>query len=230
MINIDIDNIDNKTLFYYIVIIILILFIISKIDVKLNIILGFFISIIIIYYLYFKNEKSIIQHTQEINNKIYNINPKSQNITKNEDIVNYIFSIQDLYIYNPQAYNEMIINIDHFIDAYDEVILNSSVSGQRYNTMTDLKRNSLNALASIINNMPPAINNSLTDKLNKATTSLLQLLNSYLDKVEHIHNKYIYYNGYTHNTNIIHKFYLPKNTFDTDVDAKYKNIHSYAFY
>ena len=50
-----IENIDNNTIFIFIIIIIMTMYYFSQFDININILLGFIISMIVIYYLYNDN-------------------------------------------------------------------------------------------------------------------------------------------------------------------------------
>ena len=227
---IDLDDIDSHNIFLYVWVIVVILFIFDKLDIKLNIIYGSAIGFMIIYWYNSNKIQQIKSNQVQTHTKISKIQPLTQNITKHQVFIDFLFSVQDLYIYNPQAYNEMVINIDHFIDLYDESILDNSSSGSIYNTMKFIKTSALNALHSIIIKLPPDISELLVEKLNSGIGTLESILNNYLDRVESINQNYLIAHGLNHRTQLVDKFYLGKNLFDTSDDPKYKNIHSYMYF
>ena len=164
-------------------------------------------------------------------NKTALLKPTPVNAIKYEDLVNYLFSIQDLYVYNPLAYEETISEIDIFLDCYEEVQLNGAIAGQQYYDMRLHKRYALNALHSIIHNMPHNIN--LTKKLNDSMLQLESILNVYMDKVEQLHNLYIHEHGYSTDITIIDKGIFARNIYDTSIEASTiagEPIHYYDFY
>src|SRR6185312_4290443 len=100
----DLSNISNTNLISYLTIIIIICFILSKFDIKLNIVFGTVLGAFIVNYMYTQKKKESDEFDQTIKNQFDSIKPKPQLATKYVDIIQFLFSIQDLYIYNPQAY------------------------------------------------------------------------------------------------------------------------------
>ena len=94
-----IDTWDGNTLFTYITISIFILWYMNKknIDLKVTIIIiGFVLS-----YLNYRSITTLDTKQDIINLKKNMINPHLQSTSEKEDIINFIYSIQELYIYNP---------------------------------------------------------------------------------------------------------------------------------
>jgi hypothetical protein len=211
--------VDNKTLFAYIIIFILIIFSFSTINIELNIIFGTFIACILIYYLYGDYKKK-----QKEENKIKSVQesyllPKPQIFEKYNNVIKFMFSIQDLYVYNPQAYEEITENLANFLRTFEEIQNNPKKSSINYTLMVNYKRNATNSLHSIIYNLPNDI--QYTNKLNKAIVILQEILDNFLYKVEKIHNNYIYENGYNIETKIIKNDQLPYNAFDNGIKSLY---------
>lgn len=215
---------DNKTLFYYIIILIGIIFAFSKIEIGLNIIFGTLIGFVIIYYLYNtytqkqQNENNIKSFQQSV------LLPKSEIISKYDDIVKYLFSIQDFYIVNPPTYEIMMKSLENFFNVYEETNNNKKYAGRNYELMMEHKRSTQNALHSIIYNCPTDV--LYTNKLSDAIVIIGEILDNYLDKVERIQKEYLYENGYNINTILINKSgILPKNSYDND-----NNLFTYELY
>jgi hypothetical protein len=215
---------DNKTLYFYILIFIGILFAFSTINIKLNLVYATIIATFVIYYLY-----NNYREKQDRENKIEslqegNILPKPANLDKYNDIVKYLFSIQDFYNYNPEAYEEMIYTLGYFFQTYEETINNESQAGRNHGLMIASSKKSINALHSIIHTLPNDVN--YTNKLNKAIEVLREILDRYLEKVVKMAKNDLYENGYNVNTKLIEKGELPYNFDDT---AVYK-IYSYDIF
>src|SRR5690349_12803914 len=132
---IDIYNTSNKDLFKYGVIAFVIFYIILKASLAINALFALIISIIVIGHwdAYNKTQYAISEHILQEKQQLLRPNPKL--INKYDEMVNFLFSIQDFYVYNPRAYEEMVNFINNFFDCYEEVLLDSSVSGIRYNDM-----------------------------------------------------------------------------------------------
>jgi hypothetical protein len=218
----NIESINNKHLFFYIAFIIITITVFSKMNIKLNIVYGTAIGCIVLWYYNQNHELNKKSYDAIINNKIESLRPKPKNTIKYEEMTNYLFSIQDLYIYNPQAFELLVLYIDTFFDCYEETQLDASVAGERYDDMRLHKRDALNALHSIIHKLPSS--ESIMEKLNKAINQLDELLNVYMVKVERTHDLFIHDNGYSVNTKIINKGWFAKNLYDIE-----NNIHYYEF-
>ena len=217
------STIDNTTLFWYITIFIIILYVFSLLQLNLNNILGFIIGIIIILYLY----NDYIRHkTDEItllNEKKSLIVPSLTYSIDNKDIVNFLFSIQDYYTYNPSAYDEMVSYIDYFFLIYNNVQYDNKSSSIYYNMLIDQKRNALNALQSILFNIPRNVD--YDKKLNNAQYMLNIILNKYCKNIKDIYDLYLYENGYDNKMITLTSINGPvaKNIYDD-------TIHSYVYH
>lgn len=209
--NLIIDTIDKTTLFWYIVLFCFILFVFSKLTIKLNIILGFSIGIILILYLYRDYDATKIKSDEESELKKTLIIPKPLYAIEHDEIIDYLFSIQDLYIYNPREYEDLIEHLDQFFLIYNEINVNNELVIANYETLVNIKRSTLNSLQSILNMV---LYVERDNKLNKAVENLNILLNIYLTKVKKIHDNYIYTHGYDKNTKLIHTGPIPYNTYE----------------
>lgn len=203
---------DNKTFFFYIIIFIGIIYAYSTIPIGLNIVFGTTIAFIVVLYLYYNyNEK------QEKENKTKsfqeaNLLPKPEIFSDHPDIIKYLFSIQDFYIYNPQAYEEMTKNLSLFFRTFKEAKENKKNAGIHYELMISYKRNAVNALHSIIHSIPDS--DDYTNKLNKAIVILQEILDEYLVKTERLHKEYLLEYGYNNETKLINKGQMPYNQYD----------------
>jgi len=215
------STLDNKTLFYYALIGIGIIFAFSTQNIKLNLIFGSVIAYGVIYFLYKdyrakqekENKTTAFQESQLL--------PKPEVFERYADLVKFLFSIQDFYIYNAQAYEEMTESLRFFFQTYEETQNNKRYAGRNYNLMKTYKKNAVNALHSIIHFLPNDVN--YTEKLNKAIIVMQQILDKYMDKVERMYDENIYENGYDWYTNVLNKGAEPYNHFDT----KYNNYFTY---
>jgi hypothetical protein len=210
---------DNKTFFYYILIFIGIVYAYSTIKISLNVVFGVAVAFIIVGYLYndYKSKQEKENKTKALQEG--NLLPKPEIFTKYSDIIKYMFSIQDFYIYNPQAYEEVTESLSLFFRTYEEAKENKKQAGTNHGLMLTYKRNAANALHSILHNLPDTTD--YTDKLNRAITTLQDILDEYLEKVEKFHNEYIFDNGYNNESKIIHKGPLPYNHFNDNKGFTY---------
>ena len=196
-----INKVDKVTLFWYIIIFIFVLLIFSNMNIGLNILVGMIVALGILFVLY--NDYSTVQNNAKelFNQKVNLIYPHPKKTIEHNDLINFLFSIQDLYIYNPQAYEDMREHIDYILRLYGEVIDNKELAGSNYQLIQDQKNNALNSLQSILLKMPQNV--EYDNKLKNATTILEKILNEYMNETYIIYERNLYENGYDTNTRII---------------------------
>ena len=201
--------IDNSNLFLFIIIIIIIFKVISNLNINLAIIFGCFISFYIFKLLSESNKNKLNKNEEMLKDKIKQIRPAPEIIEKYEDIINFLFSIQDLYVYNPPAYEEMVESIKSFFIVYEESIKIKELAHHNY-SIAELKfNNAVNSLHSIYLNSETDMD--LNNKINRAFRTLYKLLKKYLDEIELNIKKDLKYNGYDNKTIIIDTKYKPYN-------------------
>jgi hypothetical protein len=227
------DELSNKEIFNYVITFIIILFIFSKINISLNILYGTFVGIIILIFIYNNNEKKKKIHEDIIKLEKNNLIPQKKYINEHEDIVNFLFSIQDLYVQNPQEYIVMTDNIDHLFEYLELSQINPNKAGVNHSLIKECKKDAVNALNSII--VSSVVNKDVAKKINIASITLNNLLNKYLTENKDIHEKYVYENGYTCETPLLTKIDdpEPKNLYDLQNESRIppysKPILTYGF-
>jgi len=176
-----INNLDNPTLLKYLVIIFAFLFLYKSQNIGLNVILALLLASFVILYLYNKKIEQINLNENEFIQKENYINPEIPMLKHeyNQDLIDFIYSIQDMHIYNPESFEEMADNINHFLKIYDIIFENYSLREQYYQIAESKKNNALNAFHAIILSLP--VDNKITDKFNRAHKRLETILNKYLN-------------------------------------------------
>ena len=208
-----INKVDNNSIFKYAAMFIGVTYAFSKISIGINTIFGVFVAFVVILYLYRNNIKKTEKLELLHKNKLNAIHPFPKKNKHNKDIINYLFSIQDFYKYNQQAYENMIKNIDYFFALYDEILLDNSLAGVNYGIMETNKRDAINSLKSIIFGMK--IHAKYDDKLSRAAIVLDNMLQKYVNEVYEINDKYIYNNGLNTKSALIDKTTIkPANLYD----------------
>lgn len=217
-----IDTWNSEHIYIYVVIIIFSLWIFSKMKIGVNILVGLIIGLFIVAYL---NDRSItISNTlEEIQNIKKNIiKPKLIDQVKDHDsVVNLLFSIQDMYQYNPQEYDSMIHKINQFYAKYKFSILN--VTSNNYELMIQYKRDALNAMMSLIFSIPNNI--EIRKKTIAAANMLDNIMSNDIDQIGYLIDKKIRKSGYNICTKIIDHEIKPCNLYDDLF-----NIVSYEIY
>jgi len=196
-----IKNINNKTLAKYIFIIIIILFFFRKIDIKLNVFLSIFIAIIIIYYLHDKNITNLSDAKIEKDLKLKHIEPKPIKFKDFNDIIDFFFSIQDFYDYNPEVYEEMVDNVNAFLTLYEIIFKGTPNCESEYQIAESKKNNAINCLHSLVFKLPN--DKTIMDKYTRAHKRLETILNNYLNIIYDKCHEKIIKQGYNINTRAI---------------------------
>lgn len=217
---------EKKTMFFYIVIVVLIIYYMTFFNFGINVLVGIIVSYFIIGQLDKTRIMESVTYSSNINKQIESIKPKINKIKKEEELLNLLFSIQDLYIYNPEVYGEMTKNIEDFLKIYDFVTITPKMTSYYYDIMTDKKNRALNLLMALIISTPS--NQAINNKLGVAVDTLEDILNKKLDIVYNHYQEDIYINGL--HAGIKHVYIGPKpsNSFDNQIDKI--NSNSYEVY
>ena len=215
-----IENIDNTTLFIFIVTIFIVTYFFSFFDIKLNILFGLFVALLIV--LYFYNDKVTINEREDelIKEKIKLIQPQPLKAIKYNEITDFLFTIQDFYQYNQNAYEQMIRHLDYFFEIYQNIIDNPSKSYLLYNMLFEQKILTLNNLQSIVYSLNP--NHDYDKKLQNSIKKLDELCNVYIRRAYKIYAKELY------KQNIDER--IIKKINDPDAYNNFKNNDLFSFY
>lgn len=176
-----IESFDNKKIFRNSVIIIIFIFLFLRLTIGLNIILGLILAVVTIFYLTEKENSTNQIESEQIENKIESIKPAPEKFAKDLDLIDFVFSVQDFYVFNPQAYEEFIENINAFKSVYSNIFNDSQFSHYYYQIADSKKNNALNAFHSLIFSLP---NNKIyTEKFDRAHKRLETILNKYINEL-----------------------------------------------
>ena len=197
-----IDSWNGEKIFIYVVVFILILWFFIKKKIGMNILVAILIAMFTISYLNYRTVTNAYALNKIQNIKKDTILPKLTNETKgHEDIVNFLFSIEDFYMYNPQQYEEMVKYINYFYNLYNVSVIDDQTSSVNYGLMKQYKRDALNALMTII--FSSTDDKRVRDKISASAVVLDDILSHDLDQISYIVDKYVYTNGYNIDTKII---------------------------
>ena len=141
-------------------------------------------AVIFIGYFYYsfnnrENDKKIIltQKKQEpFENKL------QSTLNNYDDIVNFLYYINDFKLYNDQVYNDLLINLNDFLTLYEDYqIVDIHKRKLMSDVILDTKYKVLDGLSSFIY----SFNNSpiLRNKLNSSVNLLNNILNNYIQKL-----------------------------------------------
>lgn len=208
-----IDEWGSNRLFLYLLLLVVIIWILSYRNIKLNLVVALFATYFIVSYLNHSTKVSNNTLQDIVNIKEDSIEPKPKKTTlEQSDVRNFLFSIQDLRVYNAQAYEEMIYTIDDFFEYYAIVFIEPSRSYIYYGLMEQAKRDALNALKSLIFSIPD--DQRIRGKLNRATDIMDDILAKYLDQISYIADEYTHKNGWNTDTKVLNYGAKPYNQYD----------------
>lgn len=218
-----INELNGGALFNYIVIFILVLAFFNRLNVTLSMFVGILIGSVIVYYNYSKDEAKKNTAEELIITKQENIHPQPTEYIKDyPDLIDFIFSIQDMRIYAPQNWEEMILNINSFIHLHMDVKNGDLNCYENYEIAESKINNAVNALHSIIFGLHASP--QLLEKHNRSHEKLHKILHHYLEEIYKICYRKIVKNGYNHKTKIInhygpkaYNYYLLDKSFTYDV-------------
>ncbi len=202
-------HINNNYLFFIIICVLLVFKILSGLNINLAIIFSTVIAFYFFKVLSESNKNKKNKEEEMLKNKIKQIRPAPEIIEKYEDIVNFLFSIQDLYVFNPPAYEEMVESIKSFFIVYEESIKIKELAHHNFAIAESKFNNAVNCVHSIYLNSETDMD--LNNKINRAFRTLYKLLKKYLDEIELNIKKDLKYNGYDNKTIIIDRKYKPYN-------------------
>ena len=218
-----INTYNDETIYIYSAIIFFSMVYFSRYNIGINVVFGFFIGIIIINIILKQNIDKDENRKKDLETKISVIKPKLNTLQKRDDIVDYLFSIQELYYYNPQAYSEMVQTLEDFYRLEDLVSIGELNFGLYYDLLQDKKRLILNNLQSLIITTPE--DKRIDLKLEMACDILEEKLNKTLDKIYYMYKENIHKIGYNSDIKLLSPLSPDgSNKFDNVFDQRFSNM------
>lgn len=210
---------NKQIIFFYIIIFIFIIYYFSYQSINLNFIFGVCIASLFLYYAKYFYDLQINSSISNDISKLNSIYPSLNHVSPYNDVVDFLFSIQDLYSYNPLVFENMIDSLENFFELYHNHLSQHSLSSIIYQSLSDIKRNALNDLSELHTNMPSNI--FLNNKIDLALSQLESILNSYLDIAYHSYQQILYKNGFDISVSDIYIGPSPKNVYDDILDPSF---------
>ena len=192
---------DGKRVFLYVVVFIIILWFFSKQKLGINILIAIIVGVFVINYLNFNFVETADTLEDILKIKKNAILPLTDETQEHKNIIDFLFSIQDLYAYCPQQFIEMVNNINYFYSYYKMTFVDPKTSFLNYTMMKQLKCDILNILTSIIFSLPE--DKHVRNKLNASALVLDDIMTQHLDEISYVIDEYTYKNGYNVDTKII---------------------------
>lgn len=213
------NKISAKSVFIYLIILCVCVLYFRSLNITLGSFVGLIFAFLFIFLLY-RNELNTQENEEDLHQlKAKWILPEPKNIQNYADMTDFIFSIQEFYEYNQQAYENLVDAIDTFLEIYENVLIDNSLAGDSYSLANNQKLLALNELHSIIMTLPSSL--LLTNKFNESLHALELLLNKYLYTIYEKNKEYINKNGYFNNSKVIELNIAPYNTYSKDVHEQY---------
>jgi hypothetical protein len=170
------------------------------------------------------NEKKDVEiKTEEAQNQVKydTIQPTLDNVPTDSTIIDFLFTVQDFYAYNPAAYEEMVDNLKSFFQLNKDIFLEKKMYTYYYQIALSKKNNALNAFQSLIYKLPTEP--EFTDKFNRAHVRLETILNKYMNDLYDKCQKNIKQNGINNITRPLDKGPTGHNVYNDE-------MYSYEFY
>jgi hypothetical protein len=177
-----IKNIDNNDLFKYLVVIFGMILLLNRISPGINTIIGIITGVIFVYYM---NDKHNTTGAHFISNMKNHLKGPLLNHTKyfyiDSELIQLMVDIKEYHSYNPFVYRKLVNTIDSFLHLVSDMEKTINNIGEQYQIITEKKHNAMNALHSMIYNIPQS--EATITKYQHALLRLEELLNNHIDNV-----------------------------------------------
>lgn len=184
----------NYTYMFAAIMLFLIYYFRSK-DVKLNLLLALAIGVVVVYYISERNEKIHTTEEKKAKVKLDAIRPPTKYFEGKQDVVDFFFSVQDFYHYNPQVYEDVIDNVDTFLNILHVLNLGTKYCDDYFDVAKQKKSEALNGFQALIFSIPD--DTVVTEKLVRSHKRLETIMNKYFNQMYDICFKSLKRNGYS---------------------------------
>ncbi len=208
-------SLHNRELFLSLLIGFIVFVFIININVNLSIFLGVIISYYIFRQLINASKNHQNKKQQIFENKLKMIRPSAKSLKKYPEVVEFLFSIQDLYISNPATFEEIVESIKSFFIVYEESMRITKLSHQNYSVADNKLNNAVNCVHALI--LTSESHPNLNKKINLAYNKLYNILMKYLNEIELNIKKDIKFNGYNIHTKVTDYKMKPYNYNESDL-------------
>ena len=198
-------------LFMYCAIIVGISFLSTKFTWSTNILIGLIFCSIIIFYIYTYRKYNILTEKELFGEKFTKLYSKNQILTKYEQIVDFLFYMENFKANNLQQFSNLVGLFENFCEVYEYCLLDNNLIASSYQDLLDQKILILNTINSFIfTTLEIGYENILIKQKIAAENIIDKLLNNLIL----LNKKKIYYDGYNlatkklDSTNILSYNYL----------------------
>lgn len=208
------ENTEKRIIFLYVGVLLFLIFIFRNRDIKLNILLALFIGAITILYIHQKNEASNIREQKQQELKLETIKPPTTKFKDRDDIIDFFFSVQDFYHYNPQTYEDAVLNVEELLVVHKVISIGTKYCDYYYNLAEERKGEALNAFHALIYSLPD--NLIILEKFNRAHKRLETILNKYINEIYDMCKNDLIRNGYNIHRRVINTGPSEYNKYDNE--------------
>lgn len=213
-----IDEWDGNTMYRYIVIALIVIFTATRIGgTPVSFLIGLISAYQILNYLNNREMMSSSSMVDLYKKKVNTITPKLNRTVAYEAVTNLIFTIQDMYRYNPLAFYEIVQRIEAFFELYEKIEIDHTIAHREIDRLIDHRRNILNCMHSLLFSLPNDMN--IRYKSDRTIGDMNTELTRYIDHVSYLIDDQIYKNGYTNSTKLFEPI-KPSNRY-RDIDLPY---------
>jgi hypothetical protein len=191
---------DKNVVFLYGVLLIIFIFIFTSINVSTSLFIGLIFYTILIYYFYTDRNLNNIYEAEKIKEKFEILDPINDQLKKYPDIVDLLFYVEDIKVYNIPEFNDIVSLFEEFSKLYDSCMIDYNLIDSQFENMVYIKTKILYKFNSFNFNIPGKQN---SDNINNVKKNTSDLLNKLLNNLILTHKKKIYYNGYNRDSSIL---------------------------
>lgn len=202
------NQIPSDNIAIYIAIFIILLFISKFINFNLSNLFFIIIAFCIIYYIYSKHQINL-SPTTDIQTKIELIMPNPTRLgPAYADLVNFLYNVREYYFINPTEFAELVLNIDNFIQLYEEIMSDHVIyCGENIEVAANFCRSAQNNLQSVIFGL--STNFLPTKRFHEALELFDSIMNKYTKQMVTKCNKR-FVPGQINNSSKFYDMYGPK--------------------
>lgn len=212
-----VGKISSKDLAWFICIFIICIFVSQYINLSLSGFVSMIIAILIIYYVWSKQNISLSQ-SDDLITKIDLITPKPSRLSPQySDLVNFLYNIRSFYFSNQTEFSTLILNIDNFIQLYEEVMYKQMIyCAANTEVAIGFYLEARNNLHSVVYGLTVAP--TLTKRFHSALKEFHRIMMTYINSMIHKCNMQFKPGSVTNSSTYIDPNYTkPVNYFDLGV-------------
>jgi hypothetical protein len=186
-ISVILGRIPNERIIVFVSIFTVALYLAKKIEVHMSVVFFLILGLVAAYLVQSKDSIENLTYDRQLEIKLELIRPRPKRIDNYPDLIDFLYSIRDFYLVNPNAFYSMVENIDNFAQIYNQMTNNQVLYlSQNYDIAEEFARTAQNNLHSIIYNLNA--DHRVTKKYHKSLKELHFILRQYMGRLIKICN------------------------------------------